>query len=150
MMPIQSCAVRSVDRAWRDRLLSLLIALQRRVNHGARHSSLARLRPGFTTGCAPQARKRIRSAGRRVRGARMTDQAKVARIARQIFEGHERRRRFERLRGELACASLDEAYDVQDEVHRLFKEAGWGELTGHKIALTSKAVQELCGVDQPA
>ena len=80
----------------------------------------------------------------------MADQAKVARIARHIFEGHERRRRFERLRGALAPASLGEAYDVQDEVHRLFREAGWGELAGHKIALTSKAVQELCGVDQPA
>jgi 2-keto-4-pentenoate hydratase len=80
----------------------------------------------------------------------MAEQAKVTRIARQIFEGHERRRRFERLRGELACASLEEAYDVQDEVHRLFREAGWGELAGHKIALTSKAIQELCGVDQPA
>jgi 2-keto-4-pentenoate hydratase len=76
----------------------------------------------------------------------MTEQQKVARIARRIFEGHEQRQRFERLRGELAPASLDEAYDVQDEVHRLFKEAGWGELAGHKIALTSKAVQELCGV----
>ncbi len=80
----------------------------------------------------------------------MADQAKVARIARHIFEGHERRRRFERLRGELAPASLGEAYDVQDEVHRLFRDAGWGELAGHKIALTSQAVQELCGVDQPA
>jgi 2-keto-4-pentenoate hydratase len=80
----------------------------------------------------------------------MTNQARVARIARHIFEGHERRRRFERLRGDLAPASLDEAYEVQDEVHRLFREAGWGELGGHKIALTSKAVQELCGVDQPA
>jgi hypothetical protein len=34
----------------------------------------------------------------------MADQGKVARIARQIFEGHEQRRRFERLRGELAPA----------------------------------------------
>ena len=80
----------------------------------------------------------------------MADQAKVTRIARHIFEGHERRRRFERLRGAFAPASLSEAYDVQDEVHRLFREAGWGELAGHKIALTSQAVQELCGVDQPA
>jgi 2-keto-4-pentenoate hydratase len=80
----------------------------------------------------------------------MGDQAGVARIARHIFEGHEQRRRFERLRGELAPASIAEAYDVQDEVHRLFREAGWGELAGHKIALTSKAIQELCGVDQPA
>ena len=37
----------------------------------------------------------------------MADQARVARIARHIFEGHERRRRFERLRGKLAPASLD-------------------------------------------
>ena len=35
-------------------------------------------------------------------------------------------------------------------MHRLFRDGGWGELAGHKIALTSKAVQELCGVDQPA
>jgi 2-keto-4-pentenoate hydratase len=80
----------------------------------------------------------------------MGDQARVARIARHIFDAHQERRRFARLRGALAPASLDEAYDVQDEVHRLFREAGWGELAGHKIALTSRAVQELCGVDQPA
>jgi 2-keto-4-pentenoate hydratase len=80
----------------------------------------------------------------------MMGEARIARIARHIFEGHERRRRFERLRGELAPASLAEAYDVQDEVHRLFQGAGWGELAGHKIALTSQAIQELCGVDQPA
>lgn len=80
----------------------------------------------------------------------MGDQARITRIARHIFEGHERRRRFERLRGELAPVSLAEAYEVQDEVHRLFREAGWGELAGHKIALTSKPIQELCGVDQPA
>ena len=78
------------------------------------------------------------------------ERTKVARIADHILQGHERRARFERLRGELAPASLAEAYDVQDEVHRRFAAAGWGELGGHKIALTSKAIQELCGVDQPA
>jgi 2-keto-4-pentenoate hydratase len=80
----------------------------------------------------------------------MTDQAKVERIADHIFDGHRRRARFQRLRGELAPASLEEAYLVQDAVHRRFTAAGWGELGGHKIALTSRAVQELCGVDQPA
>jgi 2-keto-4-pentenoate hydratase len=80
----------------------------------------------------------------------MVDQARVRRIARHIFEGHEQHRRFERLRGDLAPASVAEAYEVQDEVHRLFQEAGWGALAGHKIALTSKPIQELCGVDQPA
>ena len=39
---------------------------------------------------------------------------------------------------------------MQDAVHRRFTAAGWGALGGHKIALTSRAVQELCGVDQPA
>jgi 2-keto-4-pentenoate hydratase len=80
----------------------------------------------------------------------MVDRAKAARIAAHIVDAHRRKERFQRLRGELAPASLDEAYVVQDEVHRLFREAGWGELGGHKIALTSQAVQELCGVDQPA
>jgi len=80
----------------------------------------------------------------------MVDQAKAARIAAHIFEAHRRKERFQRLRGDLAPASLEEAYVVQDEVHRLFRDAGWGELGGHKIALTSKAIQELCGVDQPA
>ena len=80
----------------------------------------------------------------------MTEQARVKRIADHIFEGHRRRARFERLRGELAPASLEQAYLVQDAVHRRFTAAGWGELGGHKIALTSRAVQELCGVDQPA
>lgn len=80
----------------------------------------------------------------------MTDPTKVARIADHIFEGHRLRRRFERLKGALAPASMAEAYEVQDAVHRRFRDAGWGELGGHKIALTSQAIQELCGVDQPA
>jgi 2-keto-4-pentenoate hydratase len=80
----------------------------------------------------------------------MVDQARAARIAAHIFDAHQRKERFQRLRGDLAPASLEEAYAVQDEVHRLFREAGWGEIGGHKIALTSRAVQELCGVDQPA
>ncbi len=80
----------------------------------------------------------------------MVDRAKVGNIADQIFEAHQRKARFERLRGELAPASLAEAYEVQDAVHDRFTAAGWGQLGGHKIALTSKAIQELCGVDQPA
>ena len=80
----------------------------------------------------------------------MIEDARVARIARHIFDGHAQKRRFERLRGNLTPASFEEAYAVQDEVHRRFTDAGWGPLGGWKIALTSKAVQELCGVDQPA
>ncbi len=79
------------------------------------------------------------------------DQEKTIRIARQIFEANRARERFRPLRGEDAPESLEEAYLIQDEVHRLFETgAGMGPLGGHKIALTSRAVQELCGVDQPA
>jgi 2-keto-4-pentenoate hydratase len=80
----------------------------------------------------------------------MGEETKAERIARHIFEAHQRRARFERLRGDLAPGSLDEAYALQDAVHRHFMAAGWGPLGGQKIALTSRAVQELCGVDQPA
>ena len=56
-----------------------------------------------------------------------------------------------RLRGADAPGSMEAAYRIQDEVHRLFEiEGGFGPLGGHKIALTSRAVQELCGVDRPA
>ena len=75
----------------------------------------------------------------------------VTRVARRIFESNRARERFRPLRGADAPGSLEEAYGIQDEVHRLFEtEAGMGPLGGHKIALTSRAVQELCGVDQPA
>ena len=43
----------------------------------------------------------------------MVDQAKAARIAAYIFDAHQRKERFQRLRGELAPASLGEAYTVQ-------------------------------------
>ena len=40
------------------------------------------------------------------------------------------------------------AYLVQDAYHQLLRERG-GELVGYKVALTSKAMQEFVGVDQP-
>ncbi len=82
---------------------------------------------------------------------RTVDQHDVERIARQIFEANRRRERFRPLRGGDAPRSMEDAYRIQDEVHRLFEvEGGLGPLGGHKIALTSRAVQELCGVDRPA
>jgi 2-keto-4-pentenoate hydratase len=79
------------------------------------------------------------------------DQNKVQRIARRIFEANQARERFRPLRGADAPGSMEAAYRIQDEVHRLFEaEGGQGPLGGHKIALTSRAVQELCGVDRPA
>ena len=56
----------------------------------------------------------------------MGDQARIERIATHIFEAHRRKERFQRLRGALAPTSLEEAYLVQDAVHRRFAAAGWG------------------------
>jgi len=81
----------------------------------------------------------------------MTTDPYVQRVAHGIFEANRTRQKFRRLRGADAPPSMEVAYRIQDEVHRLFtEEGGFGPLGGHKIALTSRAVQELCGVDQPA
>jgi 2-keto-4-pentenoate hydratase len=83
--------------------------------------------------------------------ANSTETFHARRIARRIFAANRDRERFRPLRGEDAPESMDAAYRIQDEVHRLFEvEGGLGPLGGHKIALTSRAVQELCGVDRPA
>lgn len=79
------------------------------------------------------------------------DQREVVRVARKIFGASHAREPFARLNSADAPPTLDDAYRIQDEVHRLWQdEGGAGPLGGHKIALTSQAVQELCGVDQPA
>jgi 2-keto-4-pentenoate hydratase len=75
----------------------------------------------------------------------------IQRIAKSIFEANRAREKFRRLRGADAPGSMEDAYRIQERVHHLFEEeGGFGPLGGHKIALTSRAVQELCGVDRPA
>ena len=74
---------------------------------------------------------------------------RVARIAGWI-EGEQRaRRRFKRLTGDLAPASLAECYAIQDRLADAFA-AEDGPVGAYKIALTSPAVQKLCNVDAPA
>lgn len=82
---------------------------------------------------------------------RTLDTEQEKQVARKIFDANQAREGFRPLRGADAPETLESAYRIQDEVHRLFQdEGGVGPMGGHKIALTSKAVQELCGVDQPA
>ncbi len=68
--------------------------------------------------------------------------------ARASFEMHRTRARYQPLDGQLA-GPLDDAYRIQDAIHRVMTEAGRGEIVGWKIALTSKAMQQMTGVDQP-
>src|SRR5256885_42460 len=70
--------------------------------------------------------------------------------ARACFEMHRAREHYRPLDAGVRAAPLDDAYRIQDALHRLMAEAGRGEIAGWKIALTSKAMQQMTGVDQPA
>jgi 2-keto-4-pentenoate hydratase len=70
--------------------------------------------------------------------------------ARASFQMHRTRTRYRPLDAALRAAPLDDAYRIQDALHRVMAEAGRGEIAGWKIALTSKAMQQMTGVDQPA
>ena len=80
----------------------------------------------------------------------MLDDAAVLRVARESLEMHRARTRYRPLDAAVRSSPLDDAYRIQDAVHGLMAEAGRGEITGWKIALTSKAMQQMTGVDQPA
>jgi len=70
--------------------------------------------------------------------------------ARAFLEAHRSRTRYVPLDPAVRSASLDDAYRIQDALHRLMADAGWGKIAGWKIALTSKTMQQMTGVDQPA
>jgi len=74
----------------------------------------------------------------------------IAAAARASFEMHRTRARYRPFDAALRAAPLDDAYRVQDALHRLLAEAGRGEIAGWKIALTSRAMQQMTGVEQPA
>jgi 2-keto-4-pentenoate hydratase len=70
--------------------------------------------------------------------------------ARAAFNTYKTRTRYRPLDAALRAAPLDDAYRIQDALHRVMAEAGRGEIAGWKIALTSRAMQQMTGVDQPA
>src|SRR5262250_2346924 len=74
----------------------------------------------------------------------------IAAAARASLDMHGTRTRYRPLDAAVRAAPLDDAYRIQDALHRLMAEAGRGTIVGWKIALTSKAMQQMTGVDQPA
>jgi 2-keto-4-pentenoate hydratase len=74
----------------------------------------------------------------------------IAAAARASFEMHRTRARYRPLDAALRAAPLDDAYRIQDALHGIMADAGRGEIAGWKIALTSRAMQQMTGVDQPA
>jgi 2-keto-4-pentenoate hydratase len=79
----------------------------------------------------------------------MTDPNRINQIARHLHDAHAKRQRFENLSGDMALASIDEAYEVQIALNRLWVEGARGAIAGYKIALTSQAIRDLVGVDDP-
>ncbi len=70
--------------------------------------------------------------------------------ARTSLDMHRARTRYRPLDAAVRTAPLEDAYRIQDTLHRLMIAAGRGTIAGWKIALTSKAMQQMTGVDQPA
>jgi 2-keto-4-pentenoate hydratase len=70
--------------------------------------------------------------------------------ARASLDMHRVRARYRPLDAAIRGAPLDDAYRIQTALHRLMTDSGRGQIVGWKIALTSKAMQQMTGVDQPA
>ncbi len=79
----------------------------------------------------------------------MADTDRINRIARHMHDTHQMRHKFENLTGLMAPASIDEAYDVQKALVRLWEKTRRTAVCGYKVALTSQAIRDLVGVDQP-
>jgi len=70
--------------------------------------------------------------------------------ARACLDMHRTRARYHPLDASVRTAPIEEAYRIQDRLHQLLAAAGRGEIAGYKIAVTSKAMQQMTGVDHPA
>jgi 2-keto-4-pentenoate hydratase len=78
----------------------------------------------------------------------MSDPARAQRIADYFDALHRTRAKLPPVPADLRPADLDEAYGVQEIL-----QARWapkrGPIAGYKIAITTKVMQELMGLDQP-
>jgi len=74
---------------------------------------------------------------------------KAERIAAKLAADWAARADYETLSGDLAPADAEEAYAAQDAL-RVLHARSRGAPAGRKIALTSKAMQEMVGFDRPA
>lgn len=73
---------------------------------------------------------------------------RIVDISRKLFADWLDRAPYETLSGPLAVRDVDEAYAAQNAIQGLFSD-GRGQIAGRKIALTSKAMQEMCAIDHP-
>src|SRR5262245_50370625 len=79
----------------------------------------------------------------------MLDAQTIDAAARTCLDTLSSRTRYGPLDASLRAAPLEDAYKIQSALHGLMTAAGRGHIAGWKIAVTSKAMQQLTGVDQP-
>jgi 2-keto-4-pentenoate hydratase len=68
--------------------------------------------------------------------------------ARFIADAHAKRQTYQNLAGPLAPPSIDDAYAVQEALRTLWEPVK-GPVAGLKIAVTTKIMQELMGINHP-
>lgn len=71
-----------------------------------------------------------------------------ASAARFIADAHKNRERYQNLPGALEPPTIADAYTVQEELRKLW-EPLYGPVGGLKIAVTTKVMQELMGINHP-
>jgi 2-keto-4-pentenoate hydratase len=59
------------------------------------------------------------------------------------------RRQTNVLPPELYPADLDDAYAIRREFQAIEETSGRGQIAGYKIAITTRVMQQLCGIDEP-
>lgn len=79
----------------------------------------------------------------------MRDNQRIDAAAAAILADHKAGARFGPLPDALRPVDVNEAYAVQAALHRLLTADGRGPIAGYKIALTSAAMQQMVGIDQP-
>jgi 2-keto-4-pentenoate hydratase len=69
--------------------------------------------------------------------------------AKWLFDEHIGRQHFVPIPGRQDGDTLDQAYDVQDQLVDLLVNDGKGGVAGYKIGLTTPRMQQMCGIDHP-
>ncbi len=70
-------------------------------------------------------------------------------LAETLIREHRSGERFHAFPAEAGVAALEDAYCVQDAFVALKQRASAASAAGYKVGLTSRRMQEMCGIDQP-
>src|SRR5271170_7609692 len=81
--------------------------------------------------------------------ARRISEGDVTRAAAALLNEHRSGLRFRPFAAAFGIAGVDDAYAVQREYVRLQMQSRGVGTAGHKIGLTTKRMQEMCGIDSP-